>query len=64
VARLHDSAVRVSRALVALVLKTARNVDNIETRASGNVKRIERRVKNKLFGPVLGRGGLCRWLWR
>ena len=43
---------------------TARRVDDLEALASGNPKRIERRVKNKFVGRVLRRGGFWRWLWK
>jgi hypothetical protein len=52
------------RSLTSKLFKTARTVDDIETLASGNAKRIERRVKNKVVGKVLGRGGFWRWLWK
>jgi len=52
------------RSLTSILFKAARTVDDVETLASGNPKRIERRAKNKLLGRVLGRGGLWRWLWR
>jgi hypothetical protein len=47
-----------------LLLKTARDVDDIETLASGNPKRIERRVKNKLLGRAPRRRDFWLWLWR
>jgi hypothetical protein len=43
---------------------TARRVDDLEALASGNPKRIERRVKNRLLGRALGRVGFWRWLWK
>jgi len=52
------------RSLTSILFKAARTVDDVETLAIGNPKRIERRAKNKLLGRVLGRGGLWRWLWR
>jgi hypothetical protein len=52
------------RSVTSLLFRTARRVDDIETLASSNPKRIERRVKNKLVGRVLGRGGFWRWLWK
>ncbi len=51
------------RSLASLLFRTARRVDDLEALASGNAKRIERRVKNKVVGRVLGRGGFWRWLW-
>ncbi len=52
------------RSLTSILFKTARTVDDVETLASGNPKRIERRVKNKLLGRVLGRAGFWSRLWR
>jgi hypothetical protein len=52
------------RSLTSLLFKRARRVDDLETLASGNPKRIERRVKNRLIGRVLGRTGFWRWLWK
>lgn len=52
------------RSLTSLQFKTACTVDDIETLASGNPKRIEGRVKNKLVGRVFGRAGVWRRLWR
>ena len=52
------------RSLASLLFRTARRVDDIEGLASGNPRRIERRVKNKLVGRVIGRGGFWRWLWK
>ena len=52
------------RSLASLLFRTARRVDDIEALASANPKRIERRIKNKLVGRVLGRGGFLRWLWK
>ena len=52
------------RSLTSILFKAARTVDDMETLASGNPKRIERRAKNKLLSRVLGGGGLWRWLWR
>jgi len=50
------------RSLTSILFKTARAVDDVETLASGNPKRIERRARNKLLGRVLGRAGLWRRL--
>jgi hypothetical protein len=44
--------------------RSARILGDAEAVASGNPKRIERRVKNKLIGRALGRAGLWRFLWR
>jgi hypothetical protein len=42
----------------------ARIWNDAERIASGNPKRIARRMKNKLLGRALGRGGFWRWLWK
>lgn len=52
------------RGLTSILFKTARVVDDVATLAGENPKRIERRVKNKVVGRVLGRGGFWRWLWK
>lgn len=52
------------RSLASLLFRTARRMDDLEALASGNPKRIERRVKNKVSGRVVGRGGFWRWLWK
>jgi hypothetical protein len=52
------------RNLSSILFRTARRVDDLEALTSGDPKRIERRVKNKLVGRVLGRGGFWRWLWK
>lgn len=52
------------RSLTSTLFKAARTVDDIENMASGNPKRIERRVKNKVVCRALGRGGFWRWLWK
>lgn len=36
------------RSLTSILFKTARSVDDVETLASGNPERMERRVKNRL----------------
>jgi hypothetical protein len=41
------------RSLASLLFRTARRVDDLEALASGNPKRVERRIKNKV-GRVLG----------
>jgi hypothetical protein len=52
--------VRLSRSLY----RFARAANDIETIASGDPKRVARRVKNKTLGRALGRGGIWRRLWR
>lgn len=52
------------RSLTSILFKTARTVDDVETLASGNPKRIERRVANKIKGRLLARLGFWRRLWR
>jgi hypothetical protein len=58
------SAMARRRSLTSLLFRTARRVDDLETLASGNPKRVARRAKNKLLGRVLGRAGLWRSLWK
>jgi hypothetical protein len=55
---------RRRRSFTSILFKTARTLDDLETLASGNPKRIEGRVKNKLLGRVLGRAGFWRGLWK
>jgi hypothetical protein len=50
--------------LVRSLYRSARMANDMETLASGNPKRITRRVKNKLLGRTLGRSGVWRFLWR
>lgn len=52
------------RSLTSQMFKAARIVDDVETVASGNPKRIERRTKNVVVGRALGRAGVWRRLWR
>jgi hypothetical protein len=52
------------RSLSSGLFRSARRVDDLEALASGNPKRIERRVKNRLIGRALGRVGFWRWLWK
>lgn len=51
------------RRLSSRLYESARIANDLETLASGNPKRIARRVKNKLVGRILGRS-LFRWLWK
>lgn len=44
--------------------RAARTANDIETLASGNPRRIRRRLVNRAKGRILGRLGLWRWLWR
>ncbi len=41
----------------------ARRLTNVQVLASGNPKRIGRRLKNKVVGRALGRARFWRWLW-
>ena len=52
------------RSLSSLLFRTARRVDDLEALTSGNPKRIERRVKNRVVGRVLRPAGFWRWLWK
>lgn len=38
--------------------------NDVEAITSGNPKRVERRLKNKLIGRLLGTAGIWRRLWR
>jgi hypothetical protein len=50
--------------LRSLLYKSARTLGDAEAVASGDPKRITRRVKNKVLGRALGRSGFWRFLWR
>ena len=52
------------RGLVSQMYAAARMANDISTLASGNLRRIARRAKNKIIGRALGRAGLWRLLWR
>jgi hypothetical protein len=51
------------RSVGSMLYESARTANDLETLASGNPRRIVRRVKNKLLGRLLGRS-LFRWLWK
>lgn len=51
---------RRRRSLPSFLFRSARRVDDLEALASGNAKRMEGRVKNRL----LGRAGFWRWFWK
>ena len=48
----------------ASLYKLARNVNTISALASGDPRRIRRRVKNIVVGRALGKIGFWRWLWK
>lgn len=50
--------------LSRFLYRAARTANDVEAITSGNPKRIERRLKNKLVGRLLGKAGLWRKLWR
>jgi hypothetical protein len=50
--------------LSSILFRAARRVDDVEAVASGNSKRIERRLKNRVVGRLLGRMGFWRRIWR
>jgi hypothetical protein len=50
--------------LARKLYRAARVANDVETLASGNPKRIERRAKNKVVGRALGRSSFWRALWR
>ncbi|HYM15014.1 MAG TPA: hypothetical protein VEZ14_05605 [Dehalococcoidia bacterium] len=52
------------RSFVSQMYRAARLANDVSTLASGNPKRITRRVKNKVVGRAMGRAGLWRMLWR
>jgi len=52
------------RSLSSLLFRAARRVDDAETIATGDAKRIERRVKNRVVGRLLAQAGFWRRLWR
>lgn len=50
--------------LASKLYRAARVVNNVETLASGNPRRIARRGKNIAVGRLLGRAGFWSRLWR
>jgi hypothetical protein len=42
----------------------ARTINTLSVLASGNPRRIKRRVKNIIVGRALGKIGFWRWLWK
>jgi hypothetical protein len=44
--------------------RLARRVNDVQTLASGDPKRIGRRGKNLLVGRALGKAGFWKGLWR
>jgi hypothetical protein len=49
--------------LTSGLYRAARISNDISTLASGNPRRIARRVKNKAVGRAAGRVGFWRWFW-
>jgi hypothetical protein len=49
--------------LSSRLYRAARTTNDVETLLSGDPKRVERRLKNKLLGRALGRAGVWR-IWR
>jgi hypothetical protein len=50
--------------LSGLLYRLARTTNTVETLASGDPKRIERRAKNVLVGRLLAKAGFWRRLWK
>jgi hypothetical protein len=46
------------------VYQAAREINDLETLASGDPERIARRARNKALGRLLGRAGIWRLLWK
>lgn len=44
--------------------RAARAANDVEAVMSGDPDRVERRVRNKVKGRILGRLGVWRWLWK
>lgn len=49
---------------VSFLYKSARMANDISVITSGNPKRIQRRLKNKIIGRLIGRAGGWDRLWR
>ncbi len=52
------------RSLTSQLYRAARLSNNLGAIASGNPRRMRRRVKNVMLGRALGRSGVWRKLWR
>jgi hypothetical protein len=50
--------------LTGWLFRAARPSADLDALASGDPKKMGRRVKNKLAGRAVGRAGFWRWLWK
>jgi hypothetical protein len=50
--------------LSRFLYRAARAANDVEAVTSGDPKRVERRLRNKLVGRLLGKAGIWRRLWR
>lgn len=50
--------------LTSLLYRAARLSADVDAVTSGDPKRVNRRIKNKLVGRGLARAGFWRWLWK
>ena len=50
--------------LSRFLYRAARTANDVEAITSGNPKRVDRRLRNKLIGRLLGKAGIWRSLWR
>lgn len=50
--------------LISSLYKIARTANTIETVASGDPERVQRRAKNIVVGKVLAKAGFWSRLWR